>query len=429
MIFPSLNRTLTGLLLVAVIGLATMLTGCDVLEVENPNSVLEEDLRDPSSTQALRNGAVATTARAYGYMYALNAEASDELSWIGSFDAWNQIDRGNIGDPLNQFLQDAFPFVGEARYTADLAIRRLESFQDEGTLQSPNDLLGSYEQGALMYMLIGDMFEDFALSTPDEPAPPVGESNMDTMYTTAIGYLDKAISIARNQSNAQAETRLLAIRARAKHGLGVWDKLQSGSTPSDPLVGSQGVIDDATAYLDRVNDDTDEQYQFEYGQTSISNYVAGQVNDRQELNIAPSYVDSPDPITDDPDPRTQALIEEFRAGPFVPLSYTSTREMRLLLAEAHLANNNTDDAVTQINLVRTLGGLPAYDPDAHEPTPQEMLEYERKANLFMMGRRLNDLYRFGESSPEWGSSSVAVTTPGTVFPIANNEIDSNPHID
>lgn len=423
------DHVLTSLLLVAGFGLAILMTSCDVLEVQNPNSVLEEDLEEPASAQSLRNGAVATTARAYGYMYALNAEASDELTWIGSYDAWNQIDRGNIGDPLNQFLQDSFPFVGEARYTADLAIRRLESFRDEGTLQSPNDLLRSYEQGALIYLLIGDMFEDFALSTPDEPAPPIGASQMDTTYTAAIGYLNEAISLARDQSNTQAETRLIAIRARAKHGLGVWNTLQSGSTPSNPLVGSQEVIDDASAYLDRVNDDTDEEYQFEYGQSSISNYVAGQVNDRQELDIAPSYVDSSDPITVEPDPRTQALVDDFRSGPFVPLSYTSTREMRLILAEAYLANNNTDDAVTQINMVRDLGGLPAYDPDTHDLTPQEMLEYERKANLFMMGRRLNDLYRFGKSSPEWGSSSVATTTPGTLFPIANNEIDSNPYID
>lgn len=423
------DHIVTSLLLVAGFGLAILMTSCDVLEVQNPNSVREEDLEDPASSQSLRNGTVATTARAHGYMYALNATTSDELTWIGSFDAWNQIDRGNIGDPLNQFLQDSFPFVGEARYMADLAIRRLESFRDDGSLQNPNDLLRSYEQGALMYMLIGDMFEDFALSTPDEPAPPIGESQMDTTYTAAIGYLNEAISLARDQSNTQAETRLLAIRARAKHGLGVWNILQSGSTPSSPLVGSQGVIDDATAYLDRVNDDTDVEYQFEYGQSSINNYVAGQVNDRQELDIAPSYVDSSDPITGDSDPRTQALVKDFRSGPFVPLSYTSTREMRLILAEAYLANNNIDEAVSQINMVRDLGGLPAYDPDTHETTPQEMLEYERKANLFMMGRRLHDLYRFGESSPEWGSSSVASTTPGTVFPIANNEIDSNPYID
>lgn len=427
MTFLPRNLTFTACLMAVALGVATMLSSCDVLEVENPNSVLEEDLQNPSSAQALRNGAVATTARAYGYMYALNAEVSDELTWIGSFDAWNQLDRGNIDDPINQFLQNAFPFVGEARYTADLAIGRLESFREEGTLQNPNDLLLSYEQGALMYMLIGDMFENFALSTPDEPAPPIGEARMDTMYTAAIGYLDEALSIARDQSNAQAETRLLAIRTRAKHGLAVWDKLESGA--SDPLVGTQGVIDDATAYLDRVSNDSDDQYQFEYGPSSITNYVAGQVNDRQELDIAPSYVDPSDPLTGAPDPRTEALVEDFLAGPFVPLSYTSTREIRLILAEAYLADNNTADAVDQINAVRNLGGLPEYDPDTDDPTPQELLEYERKANLFMMGRRLNDLYRFGESSPEWGSSSVAVTAPGTLFPIANNEIDSNPFLD
>jgi hypothetical protein len=362
-------------------------------------------------------------------MYALHGTTSDELSWIGSFDAWNQVDRGNIQDPLNQFLELSFPYVAEARYTADLAINRLESFREDGVLPNSNDLLRSYEQGALVYLLIGDMFENFALSTPDEPAPPVGEGNMDEMYTTAIGYLDEALSIARDQSNRQAEERLLAIHARAQHGLSVWEKLQSDSPSSDPLVQSSAAVADANAYLDLVSEDTDRQYQFEYGPSSINNYVAGQVNDRQELAIGSSYTSLTDPVSGEADPRTQALIERFRAGSYVPLSYVSTREVRLILAEVALAENGTDDAVAQINIVRSLGGLPAYDPDNHAPSPQEMLEYERKANLFMMGRRLHDLYRFGKSSPEWGSSTVTVTSPGTVFPVPNSELDSNPHFD
>jgi len=423
------STVLSGALLTAFVGLLVALSGCDVLEVENPNSVLAEDLENPTSTQSLRNGAVATTARAHSYMYALHGTTSDELSWIGSFDAWNQVDRGNIQDPLNQFLELSFPYVAEARYTADLAINRLESFREDGVLPNSNDLLRSYEQGALVYLLIGDMFENFALSTPDEPAPPVGEGNMDEMYTTAIGYLDEALSIARDQSNRQAEERLLAIHARAQHGLSVWEKLQSDSPSSDPLVQSSAAVADANAYLDLVSEDTDRQYQFEYGPSSINNYVAGQVNDRQELAIGSSYTSLTDPVSGEADPRTQALIERFRAGSYVPLSYVSTREVRLILAEVALAENGTDDAVAQINIVRSLGGLPAYDPDNHAPSPQEMLEYERKANLFMMGRRLHDLYRFGKSSPEWGSSTVTVTSPGTVFPVPNSELDSNPHFD
>lgn len=429
MIRFSSSHFLPATVLAAAFGLIFGLSGCDVLEVDNPNSVREEDLENPTSTQSLRNGAIATTARAYSYMYALHGTAADELTWIGSYDAWNQIDRGNVRDPLNQFLELSFPYVGEARYTADLAIDRLESFREEDALTNENDLLRSYEQGALIYLLIGDMFENYALSTPDEPAPPVGEGEMDSMYTTAIDYVDNALAIARDKSNVDAETRLLAIRARANHGLAVWRKLQGESTPSDPLVDTSAVVDGANAYLDLVNEETDRQYQFEYGPSSIGNYVAGQVNDRQELDIASSYEAPTDPITGETDPRTQSLITQFRAGSYVPVSYVTTREIRLILAETALADNRTEDAVTQINLVRALGGLPEYDPATHEPSPLEMLKYERKANLFMMGRRLHDLYRFGERSPEWGASATAVTTPGAVFPVPNSERNSNPHFD
>lgn len=93
----SLSRLLAGALVVSVLGASVFLTSCDLLDVENPNSVLEEDLEEPTSAQSIRNGAVATTARAHSYMYALHSTASDELTRIGSFDAWNQTDRTWFG--------------------------------------------------------------------------------------------------------------------------------------------------------------------------------------------------------------------------------------------------------------------------------------------------------------------------------------------
>ncbi len=104
-------RAFFATLLVA--GLAVgVFTGCDALDVDNPNSLREDNLSSPTSATALRNGSVATTARAYSYMIALYGTASDELTWIGSFDAWNQVcNSDEIGVPLvvedkvEQFLE------------------------------------------------------------------------------------------------------------------------------------------------------------------------------------------------------------------------------------------------------------------------------------------------------------------------------------
>jgi hypothetical protein len=62
------------------------------------------------------------------------------------------------------------------------------------------------------------------------------------------------------------------------------------------------------------------------------------------------------------------------------------------------------------------------------PTAQDLLIHERRVNLFLQGRRLNDMYRFGIQSSMWQASSSAVTNPGTFLPITKVELDANCHL-
>src|SRR5439155_5955177 len=118
-----------------------------------------------------------------------------------------------------------------------------------------------------------------------------------------------------------------------------------------------------------------------------------------------------------------------------PLTVVSARELYLILAEAGLAAGDTLSTAGQfavnINAVRALNGLPAYDPaNAAHPRPLDMLKYERKVNLFLQGRRLHDLYRFGERADLWQATtpvSETVSAPGTFFPITQIELLANPY--
>jgi hypothetical protein len=56
-----------------------------------------------------------------------------------------------------------------------------------------------------------------------------------------------------------------------------------------------------------------------------------------------------------------------------------------------------------------------------------MLEYERQVNLFLQSRRLQDLYRFGLSADVWLPGTDAAVAPGTLFPITQVELLSNPY--
>jgi len=432
----------------------------DPFDVDNPNNATEAQLDEPASAPALVNGAQAAVSRAASVIAAPYSVTTDELTWIGSRDAWNQMNFGRHDDPNNEFSDDAFDWVAQGRFMADRAINRASTFDEEGTLEDRTDLARAYLYGGIIYTIIADVYDDYVIpSSPTEEGQPIGADGMSTVYDQAITYLTEGLAVAQQEEATELEYRLLAMRARAQHARAVWDLLNpSGSTPSDPLVDVQAAVEDARTVLDAVGDDW--MYRFTYNSATVpqSGNVPGfinvgfQVNQRGELQIGPDYVnvdpedptdiidedDIPgagiiltDPIDDVPDPVVGAAIAEFIAsGEFAPFTVTSAREMHLIIAEAALAGG--DDAgdgmfATHVNAVRSLDGLSDYTGPG-QIDPVELLEHERRVNLYLQVRRLADHYRFGSPSSNWQSSSAAVTTPGTFFPISISEIRSNPNV-
>ena len=98
--------------------------------------------------------------------------------------------------------------------------------------------------------------------------------------------------------------------------------------------------------------------------------------------------------------------------------------MYLIRAESEYVNNQLESARAHLNTLRAIDGLAADDSTDIE----EMLQYERRVNLFLQGRRLADMYRFNEQSDHWLDINDAVTSTGTFLPIPLIEIESNPNI-
>jgi hypothetical protein len=166
-------------------------------------------------------------------------------------------------------------------------------------------------------------------------------------------------------------------------------------------------------------------------------------NARQEIRFDPAiatyvYTTSTltvalrDPITGQPDPRIAPLITEFVAPSggtnLIPITVTGSRDMLLIIAEVALARGQTAAFQTRINQLRALNGLPAWTGAAGQPAALDMLVHERRANLFLQGRRLNDMYRFGIVDPRWATDSDARTCPGSLLPINNAERLTNPNV-
>ncbi len=401
--------------------------GCSgLLDVKNPNNIAESSLSNPAAAGPQANGALASTARFLSSNTIVYAEATDEMDWIGSRDAWSELDVGTISNTSNEFADGAFPFAGEARYLTDATIARLEGFKTAGTLANNWDLGRTYLYAAIVYATIADTYDDFALSNKTVPAAPLGRANMFKMYDTAIGYLDKALALATAQTDRYAVT---AYRARVKHAKAVWQKVtpQGSSAPTNPLVSDAGAIADANAAIALGTADA------EFNMVNNLESTAGinvwfEVNGRNESRVGTVYSNLRDPISNALDPRVQARLTAFRnfgtqSGTFW---LTSTRELRLILAEAALAGGNTAEFTTQLNIVRALDAKPAF---AGQIANTAMLAYERQAQLWLMRRRLIDMYRFGQKDPRWAPNQnyeSAFSVVGLLFPISKIERDANP---
>jgi hypothetical protein len=420
----------------AVSAVASLLAGipaCSgLLDVDNPNNIAEESLNNAKAANEQANGVQASTVRMIAAIATPYATATDELDWIGSRDAWLDLEKGAISNYLNEFTDGAFPYVGEARYMGDETIKRLEGFVTQGALTDQTPLARTYLYTAITYTSIADMWDDFAFSNKTVPAKPVGRANMGSLYDTAIGYLNKALAIPG--ISAELRYDITAYRARAKHGKAVWGLIspEGKAVPANVLINDAGASADATSALGlKAADGKFLMVSNIEAQPGITIWF--EVNGRNETKIGDAYSTLLDPITAAADPTSKKLIDEFKAygsqdGVF---TITSNREMHLILAEAALAAGNTATFTTEINAVRTLDGLPNWTGAAGQPTAQVILRHERKANLYLQRRRLADMYRFQEKATQWANDpnfKSAFSTYGLLFPIPNIERLANPCI-
>jgi hypothetical protein len=423
-----------------VLSVVAGLTGCsDILDVDNPNNLLEDNLGDPAAARPLVNGASATLARGIGAMLGPYSTATDEAAWAGSRDAWRELDQGNLSDPRNEFTDDAFRFINQGRWTTDEAVRRLEAFDQAKKLADRPQLARAYLFAAIAYTTIGDMFDNFVISDRREAGQPIGEANMFKMYDQAIQYADRGIKVAQETKSGDLETALLAMRARAKHGKAVWAKLNpAGNVPANPLVSDAGAAADARAVLARVGMS---DYKFLLNLSNDDLALAGEASlaynlfRRGELGIGPAFgkvttkatqVNLKDPIDNVADPVITAELSRLqKAEMYQPVVAVSAREMHLILAEDALARSDEAEFAKHVNHVRAMDKL---TPFSGQIPAADMLQHERRVNLFLQGRRLADMYRFGVRSPEWQVSpaATAVRTPGTFFPVTCIEIRSHP---
>ena len=424
-------------MLPGILVLSLVTVGCD-MDAENPNALVEEDLGDPAVAGAMANGALNTTSNGIGSMITPGSVLTDETTWIGSRDAWGSLDKGQVSDVYNEFVDGQWNQITEGRWMADQAVTTLEAFQSDGTLSDVEILARAYLYAGVVRVYIADWFEDFVYSDKTIAGTPIGKGNMMAVYDEAIASLKNGLSTT---SDSDMKARFNAMIARAYFAKAI----HAGGLNGGGFVTSG----DAKTYADAALNTWDEtsKYQIEYSSTTVSSDFSWQVNGRSELEfgIRPDGIGDPFPVdlvdTDasvdvaDPqgnalgpaDPRLAAIAHDFfkdRGGTdYAPITAMSGAELHLILAE--IAHKGGDDATALVHLNMNRTGMTAYD--GSNATVADAIKHERQVNLFAAGRRMLDMYRFGQRSLLWESQYEAYSAPGTLFPITIKEIRANPN--
>lgn len=427
----------------------TVFSCSDLLDAENPNSLVEADLSNPAAARPMANGSQAAVTRAIGNLLTPYSISSDEMVWSGSRDDWQQLNFGQLSDFANEFTDAAFFYTGEGRWWSDVVISRIEGFQADGSLIAGDELAlaRAYLYGATMYITIADMYSDFAISDKLESGPAIGPANMVGFYDVAIGYLTKAIAL--NQSSMTGQ--LQAMLARAHWSKEAWTKARNRNAAT-ALINNAAAVTAANAALAAEAATAGSASFVLEVDSSTPDVINGlpigsEVNDRKEQRLSDLYIivdpttgntvkdissgdpalsiSLMDPIDGIPDPVLYNTVVEFVTSAIYPdFTQTSDREMYLILAEAALAASNTAGFATNINALRAKDGLTPWDQITPQVPALDLLKHERRVNLYLQGRRLTDHYRFDEDSPYWIPSSDAANAV-TFFPIGISEVRAN----
>lgn len=458
----SLRGARRALRLAGTAALAAALGACNAFEtdVKNPNAITEDALGGSAIAANLANGLGASLTRALSAVLGPNGVVSDELTWVGSREAYRQLDEGQVTDPRNEYTnENGFPFVAEARWYADFVTEDrmppLLAGVDSQRVkpQAARALLYS----AMTHTIIGEMYDDFVVTRNRAvEVPNLGVARFDTVFQIAIERATRGLAIANNLGDAGLRRDLTAIRARARHSQAIKALLRTAraaaapgtaaAAPAQPLVNDANTLADAQAAIALMAPGY--RFRLTPGTATLPGINVGfEMNTRLETRAGAAYInpnaagtrpldglagirltDIANPVAT-PDAALARAIDECcrsTVGQLMPMVILSEVDMQLIVAEAALAAGNTAGFETAISAVRarssksaiTVAGLPA------GVTARDLLVHERRVNLFLQSRRLMDHYRFGVAADRWVNQNIAIRRH-CFFPLSFGEKLSN----
>ncbi|MBW3555085.1 MAG: RagB/SusD family nutrient uptake outer membrane protein [Gemmatimonadetes bacterium] len=398
--------------LAAFLGLA----GCgDLLDVEAPGRIADENLNNPNALDALVEGMSADLTDAYDQMVYISPIAAGELFHSGSYSITDEAQGILKAEDSN----GEFNLMQQARWVAEHGVERLRANLSAERFQRSPLVARAYIYGAIANRLSGEMLCSTTIDGGPEVPHTVHFERADSLATLAITHGTAA-------GMEDVVTAAHGVRASARAWLGDW----------------AAAVDDAQQVP------TDFVWVVPFGTgTAPGLDLYFETFDRFEFSVINTMFEP----NDGEDPRTPWAPVILANGDtatgangatlvFQQLKYTSEgddvaatkgTEMLLLRAEAQLEMNGAagiPEAYTLMNQARAFYGM---DPLPMAATLEEAwddLHYERSATVWLEARHLWDARRWFEKGPSDPGFFDFMEGRDTCFPIGEEERRSNPNL-
>jgi hypothetical protein len=383
------------LLAAATLGAAA---ACDT-DITNPGGAQDKFLDSLSAHAALVTGAQRSFAEAMeniGYWGAAMTFEINPAGSTGSYGIESYIQAGRFR------LQDSDDWneAQEARWVAEDAVRRFRRVLTETDLPDLPDF-NSYEPAAQALVwagfanrLLGENFCQVTIDGSGLLAHTVAFERADSLFQEALPIATAAG--ATEYVNAAHAGRAQVLALLATYGQATWDAAAAQAA----LVPDDFVLDSPRS------DQDDGQFNWFYWANGNEPYRAHTVWGTYWENVS----DPRTPYRIAPDTTGDAAVAKFGGNvPWYPqmkfdakgsnINVASGWEMRLIRAEAALANGDLTTAAEQMNFRRRDLELTEFPvPFASLADGYTALKTERAAELWLEARRMGDVRRWMENN-------------------------------
>jgi len=451
----SMSRIKRGLRGVAVAGLLLVLfTGCDTFfDVENPASLLDEDLERPELLETL---AATPEANISGDVSSLNTRsgllAGEILHPSTQLENVDAMQGNRLAS--SSAVEGHWRGLSQSRWLADEVAVKLAAVGSY-----PEGLAKAYFFGGLSRILMADHYNVIVYDENDQPRGPIDVIN------DAISRFQQAASAA-NGVDANLQAAALGQVARGYRSLYFEEKHLRNNTDLGFFTQAESAARSALSTSSNYN----QALQFGAPGGSNSMSFLGGPNGGVNRFDGSVYLFLPDPVTGNWDPRlphsvgnvaeaTEDMGSEFgltaenlkfpKAESELPVSRAA--EAMLIIAEARLLAGDLAEAVSYINQVRAAarvrvagsgyaaGSSRGWPPSATTVSDLQdfastdsdaiyaQLKHERQAEFWLELRRWQDVRYYEIVPARWLAPNVAAGMH-LRWPPAPEEIAQNPNL-